>query len=496
MNRYIYSLLAIIATLISYTSCINLEEMNMDPNNPTETSPALLLTNLSYATFSESKAGPCLAGKMMVLTSGESTEQVFKWNRGSFDYYNRLRNTVKMREEATKSNENAYEALALFFQAHYFYSLTMQFGDIPCSEALKAETEAIYQPRYDTQESVLEKVLNDLDEANSLLKDNNSLISGDIIYNGDLLKWRRLINAYRLKVLITLSNKTKVGNITVAAAFKKVAENEPLMTGTADNGQLVFLDQQDNRYVYFNDSDFGSGRYMDSTYIAAFRLREDPRLFAIATQTPEAGKQGLPVNDFSGYDGGDPAVAYSLVNIKAGQGLCSKPATRYYQNPVNEPMILLGYTEQQLILAEGIVRGWITGNDKELYESAVKASFDFYATHVPAVEGFLSQIAAEQYLQGHLVVYSSALTKEEKIERIIMQKYLPSFLQGGMWSRFYDYLRTGYPELRVPEGTVIPFRWMYPQDEYNNNAANVEAALKSQFGGADRTTDKPWWITP
>ena len=173
--------------------------------------------------------------------------------------------------------------------------------------------------------------------------------------------------------------------------------------------------------------------------------RQDPRLFAVATQTPNAEKAGKAINDFSSYDGGDPAVPYSLVNDKAVAGNCSKPAPRYYQTPTNEPMVLLGYVEQQLILAEAVVRGWIQGDDKIYYESAVK-------------------------------------------------EYLPTFLQGSVWLPYYEALRTGYPDFRRAAGVSLPYRWMYPQDEYNNNATHVEAALNEQFGGSDKTSDKPWWL--
>ncbi|WP_418421092.1 SusD/RagB family nutrient-binding outer membrane lipoprotein, partial [Alistipes indistinctus] len=456
--------------------------------------PALLLTGLSFTTFEESSASVCHATKMLILTSGESTYQVYKWTRGGFDYYNNLRNVAKMKEEAAKGDQTAYEALALFLEAHYYYMLTMQFGDVPCSEAMQAETNGLYQPKYDSQETVLATVLTKLEEANSLLTDNNSIISGDIIYNGDLMKWRRLINAYRLRVLMSLSNKQTVGSLDVKSTFARISQNEPLMTSDADNGQLVFLDQQDDRYPYFNDSDFGSGRYMDSTYVAALATRKDPRLFAFCTQTPAAEKAGLAIDDFSSYDGGDPAIAYSLVNDKVTLGGCSKPATRYYQHATNEPMILLGYTEQQLILAEAVVRGWITGDDRALYESAVKASFRFYEKYAPTVAAYLDEEAAAAYLQGEKVAYSPSLTKDQKIERIILQKYIPTFLQGSMWMPYYDQLRTGYPEFRRAAGVNLPYRWMYPQNEYNNNAANVEAALQSQFGGNARTSDKPWWI--
>lgn len=494
MKKYLKYIAAGAALVLTCSSCIKLEEMNVDPNNPTTTDPALLLTGLSFKTFKEADDQVNHATKQLVLTSGESSHQVYKWTRGNFGYYSNLRDATKMKEEADKKDQTAYSALALFFEAHYYYMLTMQFGDVPCSEALQGETNRLYQPKYDSQETVLSTVLAKLEEANGLLTNNSSIIRGDIIYRGDLMKWRRLINAYRLRVLMSLSNKQAVGSQDIKATFARICQNEPLMTSEADNGQLIFIDQQDNRYPFFNDSNFGSGRYMDSTYVAALATRRDPRLFAFSTQTPAAEKAGLAIDDFSSYDGGDPAIPYSLVNDKVTLGGCSKPAPRYYQHPTNEPMILLGYTEQQLIMAEAVVRGWISGDDKSFYESAVRSSFKFYATYASSMAKYLNGEAAETYLQGEKVAYASYLTNEQKIERIILQKYIPTFLQGSMWMPYYDQLRTGYPEFRRAAGVSLPYRWMYPQNEYNNNSANVGAALKSQFGGNDRTSDKLWWI--
>lgn len=492
MKRSIYSIVSLFFVALGLFSCVDLEEMNVNPNNASTTTPALLLTNVAFKAFNQTSSDACHATKMLILTSGESKYQVFKWTRGDFDYYSYLRDVAKLEQESPEGS--AYQALALFFRANYFFQLTLNFGDIPYSEALKAESDGTYQPVYDKQEIVMEGILNELKEADQLLAKSNEVISGDIIFNGDLTKWRKLVNAYRLRVLMALSHKTTVGDINVKSAFADIVANEPLMTDAGDNGQLVYLDQQDSRYPYFNDSDFGSGRFMDSTYIAAFATRNDPRLFAISTQTPNAEKQGKAVNDFSSYDGGDPAVPYSLVNDKAVAGNCSKPAIRYYQAPTNEPMILLGYAEQQLILAEAVVRGWITGNDKAYYESAVRTFFQFYRTYAPAVAQYLTDDAATTYLQESKVAYGASLSTDEKIERIAVQKYLPTFLQGGVWLPYYEALRTGYPDFRRASGVSLPYRWMYPQDEYNNNASNVETALQSQFGGSDKTSDKPWWL--
>ena len=69
---------------------------------------------------------------------------------------------------------------------------------------------------------------------------------------------------------MTLSNHTTVGNINIASEFKNIATNSPLMNSLADNGQLVYLDQQGNRYPQFNAQ--WSGYYMDDTFIQ--RMRE------------------------------------------------------------------------------------------------------------------------------------------------------------------------------------------------------------------------------
>lgn len=492
MKTYFRNALLLLAASGTLHACIDLEEMNVNPNQPSTTTPSLLLSRVAYDAFNETSSSACHATKMLILTSGESPYQVYKWTRGDFDYYNNLRNVLKLSEESNEGS--AYQALAHFFRANYFYQLTMNFGSIPYSEALKAESEEIYQPAYDSQEEVMAGILKELDAANQILAESRESITGDIIYKGNLNQWRKLINAYRLRILMTLSHKEQVGEWKIQQEFARIATEGPLMEGLTDNGQLVYLDQQDNRYPYFNDSDFGSGRFMDSTYIAAFAVRKDPRLFAIATQTPNAQKAGKAVDDFTAYDGGDPAVPYSLVNDKAVAGNCSKPVTRYYQHPTNEPMILLGYVEQQLLLAEAVVRGWMPGDARAYYESAVRASFEFYRTYAPEVAVYLTPEAASTYLSQETVQLKDELSTDEKLERIAIQKYLPTFLQGSNWLPYYEALRTGYPELRRAAGVTLPFRWMYPQEEYNNNAQHVEEALKEQFANGDKTSEKPWWL--
>lgn len=239
---------------------------------------------------------------------------------------------------------------------------------------------------------------------------------------------------------------------------------------------------------------------MDMTFVERLKDREDPRLFLFCTQTRLGKEAGKAISDFSSYEGGDPAAPYAETNVKAVAGRVSKVNERYHKDPVNEPRVLIGYAEQELILAEAAVRGWITADAKQLYENGVKANFKFYESSVALLASsanlapFVNESAADTYLTKPLNNFSAALTTEQKIELITTQKYFQTYFQSG-WSAFFSNLRTGYPAYRRPAGVNIPFRWIYPQSEYNNNKDEVNKAITSQFGANNDLINQPtWWI--
>ena len=87
---------------------------------------------------------------------------------------------------------------------------------------------------------------------------------------------------------------------------------------------------------------------------------------------------------------------------------------------------------------------------------------------------------------------------EEKLERIITQKWLAVFPDGQeAWSEFR---RTGYPKIfpvAVNKSGVVSTqeqirRIPFPTTEYNNNRAEVEKAV-GLLGGADNGGVKLWW---
>lgn len=490
MKKYI-TILATLPLLI-FNSCeSDLTRINENPKDPASVNPSVLLTQVARQSFPvDNSVNSAL--RMLVNTGEENNYQYLKWNNASFDAYkNILLNDVKMMEEAEAIQNKNYIALGKFFRALHFYNLTMKVGDIPYSEALQGETNYIRQPKYDTQEEVFAGILNELEQANQLINFVDK-IEGDIVYNGNTDRWKKLINSFRLKVLITLSKKTTIGGKDIKNTFAQIVASEKLMESIEDNGQLVFFDIANSRYPNFNSSSYGSSLYMSETFLQYFKDRKDPRMFTFAEQTTSAKEKNLAITDFTSYQGGNPISPYSDNAQLIGQKIISKVNTRYYLNPTNEPSNIISYSELNFILAEAALRGWInSGTAEQYYNTAITANFDFYRKYVKNAGELFTNFDLQKYLKNDKVALSG--TAEQKMEQVLTQKYMSMFHQS-QWTAYYDLLRTGYPKLPIQDNKTFPKRFRYPQDEYNTNNQNLQEALKRQFTGKDDINQSPWWL--
>lgn len=490
------------AVLVALTvfSCQDFDKMNENPNKVQQTHPRTLFTTATVDIFKNINRNIMYANRMVVQTDGENSEQYYLWQRGRFDAFNNLRNVVKMQEEAKRVKDKKYEAIAKFYRAYHFYYLTLTFGDIPYSQALKgADKKPITKPAYDKQKAVFEGILKELDEATTLIGSLNN-IGGDIIYAGNLSKWKKLINSFKLKVLMTLSKKDK--EMGIPARFKKVYDAGNLMTSNEDSGQITYLNQSDSRYPNFTNSSFDSGFYMSKTFVDLLKGLQDPRLFVFAVPTKRAKDAGKPVNDFTAYAGGDPIKPYNDTNLLAASGLVSVVNKRYVEDATLEPHAILSYSELQFILAEAALRGWITtGDAKTFYNNGIKANFAFYEkygkkhdSNSTGYKAYFSTAKADTYIaQSSVKLDATGLSDDEKIKRVLTQRYIRTFFQHPQ-DAYFDHLRTGYPAFSHKSEEAPPYRWMYPEGEYNNNKENVKKAVTSQYGGKDETRQKPWWL--
>ncbi|QCR22259.1 SusD/RagB family nutrient-binding outer membrane lipoprotein [Pontibacter sp. SGAir0037] len=481
MKKIQYIILLVIASCIS--ACSSFEEMQLDPNRTTQASPALLLTNIETKAFNEVQLSAGLASRYLVYTDGVSLNQYYGWQRSSYQSYDHLRQVVKLEQEAQRTNQPVYGALAKFFRSYFAIGLTQTFGDIPYTESLKGD-EGMFTPAYDKQEDIYLSVLEELKEANQMLATTQESITGDVVYKGDLKKWQKLVNSFTLRVLINLSHKERNTKLGVKQRFQEIVNDPakfPIFTSNADNASLTFYDLESNRYPYFNNNDMKTAYYMDETFVALLQNLQDPRLPKFADPAPKAAN--LPAENLAAYGGVKGSETLDVNKARVVAGEASKIASRYYSSPTNEPSIAIGYAEVQFILAEAAAKGWVNANAEEHYKKGIEASMLFYNIPTAAIAAYLNQPEVQ-------------LSAGNKLATILTQKYISFFMNSG-WQPFYEQRRTGLPAFDVSgDGALnqkrIPKRWMYPESEFNLNRPHVEAAIARQYPDGDNINSIMW----
>jgi len=482
--KKIYSTIPLITLLflVISPSCKKHSYFQNNPNSPSTALPSLLLTNVCITVFNYDPTGPAYASRQLTYYERGNSAVDYSWTSNDFLRFDALRQVMKMDELATQTGEANYHGLTKFFRAVLYSQLTEIYGDIPYTDALEALS-GNTKPIYDKQEDVYAGVLNELEEANSILSDSKGNIGGDIIYGGKASQWKKLVNAFRLRLLIHLSKKESNTKLNIKQQFQRIISDPskyPLMGSSADNGQIVFnASAVSNYYPTIGSLSLTTAVSMEKGMTDTLKSKSDPRLFSFAEPIT-----GQTPNVFSHYAGVNAGL--TIADQQTTSASASRVNRRYVDvtHPTNEPLILAGYPEQEFLIAEAISRGWITGagTAEQHYINGITASMKFYG---------IDDADIATYLGGAGVAFDPA----HAIPGIITQKYIALFMQSG-WEAFYEQRRTGIPTLNTGPGTynngMVPKRWLYPQSEYDYNKANVDAAVQSQYSGNDNVNGMMW----
>lgn len=423
-----------------------------------------------------------------------------------------LKNVLKMEEAANASKKaTPYGALGKYFKAVFYSRMTQKVGDLPLTDALKGLDDK--DPAYNTQKEIYIQILKWLDESNAelkaLLASNDVSLDGDFLYGNDLSKWRKAVNTYTLRTLISLSKKDADPDLNIKAKFAAIINNPteyPIMTSNSDNMNYVYNGTTQLYPTNPGNKGFDKGRYnMAETYVKGLTDLNDPRVFVTCNPSKAKLSSGLLGTDFAAYVGAPSGQSLDDMSSQAGLGNFSySNQKRYYGTLAGpEPGVLLAYWELCFNIAEGINRGWAAGNADTYYQNGIKASMSFYGitdgasiTVTNQDEVTIATVTASvtNYLAQPSVAYSG--NNAAGLNQILTQKYLAFFQNSGQ-EAYFNYRRTGVPAFNAGPGTgntgVIPKRWLYPSDESFYNVSNLNAALSSQFGGVD-DVNKDLWI--
>jgi len=489
-------LLFVMVLAVALSSCQKFEDLEKDPNRPGEVPPSLLFTNILYSVYYSPWGDEQRWNQYYCSNYAYYDDQEYDWTTTSFNY-TQMKNVNQMISEATRSGlpeNNPYSALGKFFKAYFYVDMSLKLGDVPLIDALKGLENTT--PKYDTQKAVFKQALTWLEEANSDLQVlNNNLdksLAGDFMLGNDLTKWQKVVNTYKLRVLITLSKKETDADLNIKKLFADVVTNPakyPVMTSLDDNLKFSYNSSTDKYPL--NQDNYGqtaTRNNMAATYLNTLVSLKDPRTFIVADPAPAKIKAGLTAADYEAYVGASSGESLDDMSTKMLNGEYSAISkSKYYSTYFGEPCIQIGYSELCFNIAEAINRGWVSGNAEDYYIKGIQSSWTF---HGATVDG-----KWDTYYAQSLVKYST--TTSTALTQILTQKYL-AFFQNSGWEAYNNNRRTGVPVFLTGAGTAnsgrIAKRWQYPDSERTTNADNYNAALTSQFGSKTDDINSDMWI--
>lgn len=362
-------------------------------------------------------------------------------------------------------NQNA---IAGILKVWLFQNLTDAYVNVPYSQALK-EGDNI-TPSYDSQESIYNSLIDTLNNQIAALDPTQPTFDGgDVIYNGNVAKWKTLAHSLALRLAIRIADVSPEKARTVIEANYQAA-----MTANTDNAQFVYLATAPNKFP-MNDSereipDF----FVSATLVNYMKGTNDPRLPIYARPTQDSAYiKGLEY----GRSANDPG--------RLRPRLYSFPGTKIYSATM--PGILMTYPEVAFILSEAAARGWNVGEAAPvLYEKGIRASMDYWGV----TTGVDEYVASVPYAAG------------DWKNVIGTQKWLALYPQG--FQAWFERLRldfkkpngdslfiapySGSLDQNVP---YVPSRLTYPLGERTQNAAAYEKAAADIKG--DTKASKSWW---
>lgn len=152
------------------------------------------------------------------------------------------------------------------------------YGSIPYTEGGKGLHELLLTPKYETQESLFETWIAQLDETIDVLGQNLSgqvpLGKQDFVYNGDTKKWAKFANSLKLRIAVRMLHVNKARALEIA----QQVENSPagVMSSLEDG---FFYCRGAQEYHWGDDVLDGQGKGIGSEQLVSFLVNhEDPRV--------------------------------------------------------------------------------------------------------------------------------------------------------------------------------------------------------------------------
>ncbi|MEP7373136.1 MAG: SusD/RagB family nutrient-binding outer membrane lipoprotein [Chitinophagaceae bacterium] len=455
-------LLTLTAAGLMLTGCSKFGDTNVSPNGTETPSTGALLTNVlsGLGGFSSQTRGGLYAQQFSETQYTETS--LYSLPKLDFDgiyagsLYD-LQNIIKVNTDeatkasATKFGSNANQiAVARIVKAYQFWTITDRWGNVPYFDALKGSESLT--PAYDKQEDIYKDLIKELTEAVAQF-DAGAGPTGDIVYAGDITKWKKLANSLRMLIALRTSKVYPAPGGWAATEFAAAFNDaNGYINSNADNVVLSYPGGAfKNPWFALYD---GRNDFAESDVMVQL-LAGDPRQ-AVFGSSNVGFPYGLTRDD---------AVDFGNANSNYAKVLA--PALR----AANSKLVVIAAAQVALAIAEAAQRGWITADALTWYQKGITLSWEQWG------------------VTGNIATYSAV-----DLAKINLQQYF-AYYQDGIqaWS---NWRRTNIPALTVPadasnSGRGIPRRYVYGANEYSLNKANV--ATNAALYNNDSEAAKVWW---
>ncbi len=494
------------AFLFIFDSCTkNFEEINTDPDNPTidKAAPDMLLTDAIEVLsdrvqeiFTGEEMGNCWVQHQAKVQYTDEDRYIYRTSvvnaAWTSLYANSGMDAQALYDVAVASQHANYQGVALVLKAYIVSLATDLWGPVPYSQAWTGA--ANLAAPYDSQESIYRDLLVRLDEANILLDPAGNPISGDILYDGDIMKWKKFANTLKLRLLLRMSAKDVP---FVTAEMSKIvadAGTYPIFEGNEDNAALMYLGSAPNNHPW------NENRKTRDDHRVSITLTDQ-----MWTQSPYVDWRICLYAELDGnntYEGMPNGLTSSQAASYNGNGIKNTSKVGTFFTTATCPGQLMSAAELKFILAEAAFKGYIPGGDTkagEYYIEGIMTSYGQYGSDLLAAADNALGLPSPTWDTDSLALDFIAndvwgWDAGNAMELIGHQKWAAMFDQG--LQAFIEWRRIGYPVLTPAaegmNGGKIPVRFPYPVDEYARNILSVTDAV-TLLGGPDDLNTRVWW---
>lgn len=430
--------------------------------------------------------------------------------------FNNTRRLIKTCDEKGLSD---YAAIMRVVQVYALSTMTDSYGPVAYQSVLDGNDVSFY---YDSQESIYKAMFALLDEAVTGFKNGTSDVSNmqqfDYWCRGDRDLWVKVANQFKLRLAMRI--------VKADPALAKQKAEEAVSGGVltaADRDILIDQGLSNELTRMFEWGDCG----INANLVTILEGYNDPRLALYVTKN---------TNDIKDGDKVIVAKDSKYLGIRGGCNLPNKPNQWGNFSSVvcsySTPFPVMKVAESYFLRAEGALRGWnMGGNAKELYEEGIRisiqnelkykgsyagvtsisdAEIDAYINGTTPQADFVDPVDAQNNIKAMNTIpvkWNDGASNEEKLQRIITQKWIANFpLSTEAWA---EYRRTGYPKLfpnRVnsSNGTIDTDeqirRLIYSEVEINTNNEELQKGIQilNQENSSGKFTGdiggtRVWW---